>query len=225
MPVSDASVSALKKYLSIFSDGDSVAAAQSQLAEQQKAGRPCFPRSCARFSGGGLWHGGSKPFQNYNRLCRQTRKDSEALGALGRAYSQKGDRANAVANLEKALALDPHSSNNDKWNSLLKVNRYWLAIQQGDAALKANNPDRAERLFQHARNVDNTDSYAVLGAGRCGDGAKRLSRRRTLLSADAAHGKRQYQRRARAGEYLPPAVARKSRSVYRLALCQPAAQY
>lgn len=70
-----------------------------------------------------------------------------------------------MANLEKALALDPHSSNNDKWNSLLKVNRYWLAIQQGDAALKANNPDRAERLFQQARNVDNTDSYAVLGLG------------------------------------------------------------
>ncbi len=66
---------------------------------------------------------------------------------------------------KKALALDPHSSNNDKWNSLLKVNRYWLAIQQGDAALKANNPDRAERLFQQARNVDNTDSYAVLGLG------------------------------------------------------------
>ncbi len=59
MPVSDASVSALKKYLSIFSDGDSVAAAQSQLAEQQKQlVRPCFPRSCARFSGGGLWYGG-----------------------------------------------------------------------------------------------------------------------------------------------------------------------
>ncbi|EMV7925505.1 tetratricopeptide repeat protein, partial [Escherichia coli] len=92
--------------------------------------------------------------------------DSGAIfGALGQAYSQKGDRANAVANLEKALALDPHSSNNDKWNSLLKVNRYWLAIQQGDAALKANNPDRAERLFQQARNVDNTDSYAVLGLG------------------------------------------------------------
>ncbi len=78
---------------------------------------------------------------------------------------------------KKALAPDPHSSNNDKWNSLLKVNRYWLAIQQGDAALKANNPDRAERLFQQARNVDNTDSYAVLGAGRCGDGTQRLPRR------------------------------------------------
>lgn len=97
-----------------------------------------------------------------------------------------------MANLEKALALDPHNSNNDKWNSLLKVNRYWLAIQQGDAALKANNPDdRAERLFQQARNVDNTDSYAVLGLGD-GDGAQRLSRRRTLLPADLAYGQRQH---------------------------------
>ncbi len=36
MPVSDASVQALKN-ISIFSDGDSVAAAQSQLAEQQNS--------------------------------------------------------------------------------------------------------------------------------------------------------------------------------------------
>ena len=106
-----------------------------------------------------------KAIPELQQAVRANPKDSEALGALGQAYSQKGDRANAVANLEKALALDPHSSNNDKWNSLLKVNRYWLAIQQGDAALKANNPDRAERLFQQARNVDNTDSYAVLGLG------------------------------------------------------------
>ncbi len=106
-----------------------------------------------------------KAIPELQQAVRANPKDSEALGALGQAYSQKGDRANAVVNLEKALALDPHNSNNDKWNSLLKVNRYWLAIQQGDAALKANNPDRAERLFQQARNVDNTDSYAVLGLG------------------------------------------------------------
>lgn len=105
-----------------------------------------------------------KAIPELQQAVRANPKDSEALGRWA-AYSQKGDRANAVANLEKALALDPHSSNNDKWNSLLKVNRYWLAIQQGDAALKANNPDRAERLFQQARNVDNTDSYAVLGLG------------------------------------------------------------
>ena len=165
MPVSDASVQALKKYLSIFSDGDSVAAAQSQLAEQQK--QLADPAFRARAQGLAAVDSGmaGKAIPELQQAVRANPKDSEALGALGQAYSQKGDRANAVANLEKALALDPHSSNNDKWNSLLKVNRYWLAIQQGDAALKANNPDRAERLFQQARNVDNTDSYAVLGLG------------------------------------------------------------
>ncbi|HAI7337391.1 TPA: cellulose synthase complex outer membrane protein BcsC [Escherichia coli] len=165
MPVSDASVQALKKYLSIFSDGDSVAAAQSQLAEQQK--QLADPAFRARAQGLAAVDSGmaGKAIPELQQAVRANPKDSEALGALGQAYSQKGDRANAVANLEKALALDPHNSNNDKWNSLLKVNRYWLAIQQGDAALKANNPDPAERLFQQARNVDNTDSYAVLGLG------------------------------------------------------------
>ncbi|VEB52494.1 Cellulose synthase operon protein C [Salmonella enterica subsp. enterica] len=99
--------------------------------------------------------------------------DSEAVGALGQAYSQRGDRARAVAQFEKALAMAPHSSSRDKWESLLKVNRYWLLIQQGDAALKANNLAQAERFYQQARAVDNTDSYAVLGLGGCGDGAQR----------------------------------------------------
>ncbi|WP_409514048.1 hypothetical protein [Salmonella enterica] len=53
---------------------------------------------------------------------------------MGQAYSQRGDRARAVAQFEKALAMAPHSSSRDKWESLLKVNRYWLLIQQGDAA-------------------------------------------------------------------------------------------
>lgn len=61
--------------------------------------------------------------------------------------------------------MAPHSSSRDKWESLLKVNRYWLLIQQGDAALKANNLAQAERFYQQARAVDNTDSYAVLGLG------------------------------------------------------------
>ncbi|EFE9297706.1 tetratricopeptide repeat protein, partial [Escherichia coli] len=118
MPVSDASVSALKKYLSIFSDGDSVAAAQSQLAEQQK--QLADPAFRARAQGLAAVDSGmaGKAIPELQQAVRANPKDSEALGALGQAYSQKGDRANAVANLEKALALDPHSSNNDKWNSL-----------------------------------------------------------------------------------------------------------
>lgn len=45
-----------------------------------------------------------KAIPELQQAVRANPKDSEALGALGRAYSQKGDRANAVANLEKALA-------------------------------------------------------------------------------------------------------------------------
>jgi Flp pilus assembly protein TadD len=118
--------------------------------------------------------------------------DSEAVGALGQAYSQKGDRARAVAQFEKAIALDPQSDNRGKWDSLLKVNRYWLLIQQGDAALKANNPAQAERYYQQARNIDNTDSYAVLGLGdaaaarKDNDAAERYYRRRCVWTAATA---------------------------------------
>ncbi|MDA6255102.1 cellulose biosynthesis protein BcsC, partial [Escherichia coli] len=76
-----------------------------------------------------------------------------------------GDRAHAVAQFEKAIALDPQSDNRGKWDSLLKVNRYWLLIQQGDNALKANNTAQAERYYQQARNIANTASSAVLGLG------------------------------------------------------------
>ncbi|KFC04494.1 cellulose synthase operon protein C [Trabulsiella guamensis ATCC 49490] len=42
---------------------------------------------------------------------------------------------------------------------------YWPMIRKADAALKAGNLELAERTYQQARNVDNTDSYAVLGLG------------------------------------------------------------
>ncbi len=59
-------------------------------------------------------------------------------------------------------------------------------VQQGDAALKANNPDRAERLFsRHLMSITPT-AMQCLGWAMC-DGAQRLSRRRTLLPADLAY--------------------------------------
>ncbi len=59
-------------------------------------------------------------------------------------------------------------------------NRYWLAIQQGDAALKANNP-AGQNACSSRRVMSITPTVMQAGAGRCGDGAKRLSRRRTLF--------------------------------------------
>jgi tetratricopeptide (TPR) repeat protein len=165
LPVSAASVKALQDYLQVFSAGDSVTAARTKLDEQQKQlADPAF-RAKAEGLAAVEAGQGEKAVAELQKAVSANHADSEAVGALGQAYSQRGDRARAVAQFEKAIALDPQSDNRGKWDSLLKVNRYWLLIQQGDAALKANNVAQAERYYQQARNTDNTDSYAVLGLG------------------------------------------------------------
>ena len=94
----------------------------------------------------------------------------------------------------------------------------------GDNALKANNTTRAERYYQQARNIDNTDSYAVLGLGdaaaarKDNDAAERYYRR-------VADGQRQQQRGARSRQYLSRAVSGEGDAVYSVALCQPAPQH
>ena len=164
-PASSASVTALQQYLSVFSDGDNVTAARAQLEAQQKQlSDPAFRAKAEGLAAVDAGQG-SKAVAELQKVVSANHADSEAVGALGQAYSQKGDRARAVAQFEKAIALDPQSDNRGKWDSLLKVNRYWLLIQQGDNALKANNTAQAERYYQQARNIDNTDSYAVLGLG------------------------------------------------------------
>ncbi len=164
-PASNASVTALQQYLSVFSDGDNVTAARAQLEAQQKQlADPAFRAKAEGLAAVDAGQG-SKAVTELQKAVSANHADSEAVGALGQAYSQKGDRARAVAQFEKAIALDPQSDNRGKWDSLLKVNRYWLLIQQGDNALKANKTAQAERYYQQARNIDNTDSYAVLGLG------------------------------------------------------------
>lgn len=165
LPASAASVKALQEYLQVFSAGDSVIAARAKLDEQQKQlADPAFRAKAEGLAAVEAGQGG-KAVAELQKAVSANHADSEAVGALGQAYSQRGDRARAVAQLEKAIALDPQSDNRGKWDSLLKVNRYWLLIQQGDAALKANNVAQAERYYQQARSTDNTDSYAVLGLG------------------------------------------------------------
>ncbi|MCE1415847.1 cellulose biosynthesis protein BcsC [Enterobacter hormaechei] len=164
-PASSASVTALQQYLSVFSNGDNVTEARAQLEAQQKQlADPAFRAKAEGLAAVDAGQG-SKAVTELQKAVSANHADSEAVGALGQAYSQKGDRARAVAQFEKAIALDPQSDNRGKWDSLLKVNRYWLLIQQGDNALKANKTAQAERYYQQARNIDNTDSYAVLGLG------------------------------------------------------------
>ncbi|ELQ6064278.1 cellulose biosynthesis protein BcsC [Cronobacter sakazakii] len=165
MPASDDSVAALERFLQVFSSGDTADKAKGLLAEQQtKLADPAYRarmQGIARVEQGQ----GAKAVSELTSAVKANPNDSEALGALAQAYSQQGNRVRAVPLLEQALKQDPNSPNSGRWQSLLQVNRYWLLIQQGDAALKANNLALAQQKYQQAATVDNTDSYAVLGLG------------------------------------------------------------
>ncbi len=100
-PASSASVSALQEYLSVFSDGDSVAAARAQLEAQQKQlADPAFRAKAEGLAAVDAGQG-SKAVAELQKAVSANHADSEAVGALGQAYSQKGDRARAVAQFEK----------------------------------------------------------------------------------------------------------------------------
>ncbi|MCF6687296.1 cellulose synthase complex outer membrane protein BcsC [Raoultella terrigena] len=165
MPVSRASVQALQRFLLLFATGESAANARVLLEQQQ--GQLKDPAFRARSEGLAAVKS-DKPGQavaDLQQAVRADGRDSDAVGALGQAYSQRGDRARAVAQLNKALAMDPDSPNRDKWRSLLQTNRYWLLIKQGDSALKAGQLAQAQSAYAQAQRVDRTDSYAVLGLG------------------------------------------------------------
>lgn len=165
MPVGPSSVAMLQRYLSIFNDGDDSDTARGLLAKQQQ--RLADPVFVARQQGlADVAKGnGQQAIAPLKEALSKSANDASLIGALGEAYSQQGNRAGAVVQLQKAIALDPDNSKRGKWDSLLKTNRYWLAIKQGDEALKSNNTALARQRYQQARQTDNTDSYAVLGLG------------------------------------------------------------
>ncbi|EIY4899961.1 cellulose biosynthesis protein BcsC, partial [Klebsiella quasipneumoniae] len=165
MPVSKASVQALQQFLLQFPTG-SVAANARVLLDQQQA-QLQDPTFRARSEGLAAIKSGntSQAVADLQKAVQADSRDSDAVGALGQAYSQRGDRARAVAQLNKAIAMDPDSPNRGKWDSLLQTNRYWLLIKQGDNALKAGKLAQAQNYYAQAQRVDRTDSYAVLGLG------------------------------------------------------------
>lgn len=165
LPPSAASVSALQRFLTVFNSGDNADKAREKLADmQKKLADPAFSARAEALAKVNNATGGNA-IPALEKAAAETRNDSELVGALGEAWSQKGNRAKAVQQLEKALRLAPQGPGADKWKSLLQMNRYWLLIQQGDDALKAKNLDLAWQKYQQARNQDSTDSYAPLGLG------------------------------------------------------------
>lgn len=166
MPVSQASVEALQKLLVIFNNNDAIAKqARSELDTQKKQlADPAFQartRGLADLSRGNP----TTAIAQLKAALRSNSNDSELVGALGQAYSQQNQRELAIQQLQKAIQMDPTSSNRSKWDSLLETNRYWLLIAQGEKQLEQNQLAAAQKSFLKALRLSPRNSDAVKGLG------------------------------------------------------------
>lgn len=165
MPVSAQSVAALNRFLGVFDTGDQATSAREELARQQKL--LADPAYQARVRGlAQVDKGGSRAaIPELQKALAATPNDAEVLGALGQAYSRAGDRPQALKLFRQALAADKNGYGSGKWQSLIKSTGYWLAIDEGDKALKAGNLALARQKYQQARQLDDSNGDAFIGLG------------------------------------------------------------
>ncbi|CQH36909.1 TPA: cellulose biosynthesis protein BcsC [Yersinia enterocolitica] len=165
MTVSPQSVAALTHFLNVFSIGPQADMARKELANQQAM--LADPTYQARLSGLAKVDSGSgaAAIPALKQALAASPNDPEILGALGLAYARAGDRAQALRLFEQAQKSDKDGLKSDKWASLIKTNRYWLLNDEGDKALKTGNTALAQQKYQQARQIDGSDSYALIGLG------------------------------------------------------------
>ncbi len=164
-PVSERSVASLQQYLQTFTEGDAQQRGQQELAHQQKM--LADPAYRQRMQGLALVDagGGADAIAALNAALKANPNDAELMGAMGQAQARANNRTAAIRWLEKAIQAGQASTQIGKWQSLLQTSRYWLAINNGDAALKNGDMAAAERYYRGAQALDNRDSWALVGLG------------------------------------------------------------
>ncbi|WP_456867669.1 cellulose synthase subunit BcsC-related outer membrane protein [Ewingella americana] len=164
-PVSNQSVDALRHFGEVFTSGDSAIEAQQELQRQQAL--LADPRYQARVSGLQKVASGASTsaIAPLKKALQQTPNDADVLGALGQAYSRADNRQQALSFYQQAKKNDVNAAYGNKWDSLIKADSYWLEIEQGDKALKAQNLNLASQHYQRARQINSRDPWAWIGLG------------------------------------------------------------
>lgn len=162
MPVGPQSMADLQQYIAAFGNGDEAEQGIALLAEQEaKWASPAY-----RARQQALQHQdkGTASVAELQRALAANPDDPELMGALGQAYSRNNLRALAIAQFERVLR-NPDVTDQDKWNSLLATNRYWLLVSQAEKAAKQQQWDPAIRLYHQAIKLDGKEPEAWLGLG------------------------------------------------------------
>ncbi|MEI2266662.1 cellulose synthase complex outer membrane protein BcsC [Erwinia sp. CGal63] len=164
-PVTPETVAQLKTYLQTFTSDKPQADGQLELARQEKMlADPAYQQ---RLRGLALIDKGESTaaIPALRAALKASPNDADLLGAMGQALARANQREEADGYFQRAVAADAQGTDIGKWQSLLKSNRYWLAIAAGDKALAAGDIRGATRSYQQAQSLDNTDGYALIGLG------------------------------------------------------------
>lgn len=91
--------------------------------------------------------------------------DAELLGGLGLAAMRTGRREQALAYFARARDKEENAYRVDKWVDLIASTRYWLTLEQADAAAGQGDWPRAETLYRQAYQYDRSNVQALVGLG------------------------------------------------------------
>lgn len=84
--------------------------------------------------------------QSFQARLREQAQDADALGGLGIVRQRQGRLGDADALFKQAISR----GNSSRWQSALQGNRYWVLLEQANAARDAGNPQSARELLQRA---------------------------------------------------------------------------
>ncbi|MBG8561471.1 BCSC C-terminal domain-containing protein [Pseudomonas qingdaonensis] len=125
--------------------------------------------------------------QSFQARLREQAQDADALGGLGIVRQRQGRLGDADALFKQAISR----GNSSRWQSALQGNRYWVLLDQANAARDAGNPQDARELLQRAiamnpRQVQGPVSLADLQAAQ-GQFDSAETTYRQALSLDAGN--------------------------------------
>src|SRR5476649_439176 len=165
LPPGRASLAGLREFIALFAEGPEVATAREELARQE--GLLADPRYRARIAGlSAVDHGeGARAVAPLRQALILAPDDPEVLGALGLAYARAGQRQQALSLFERAQRLDQNGFHADKWRSLIASTRYWLLLNQADAALTAHDLPLARQRYFQAQRLQNGGGETWVGLG------------------------------------------------------------
>ena len=84
--------------------------------------------------------------QSFQARLREQAQDADALGGLGIVRQRQGRLGDADALFKQAISR----GNSSRWQNALQGNRYWVLLDQANAARDGGNPQGARELLQRA---------------------------------------------------------------------------